>query len=196
VKRGFDSRLLHRFFRYPDFALPLGTPRCMGWGGGACPPCTASVRSGRLCGVWASFVSFVLFVSFSFVYRQMAAFRFFVLGQMGGGDGGAIGVRFVSVLGVGRAPSVARCRSFFGVGGIGGVGWGSFVWGSFRCSVERRLFRRWWRWGFVSGCWCRVCSFRRFWGIEKKFRLVFEPYAVRVSSGFVGGILCFDLTDP
>jgi hypothetical protein len=142
VKRGFDSRLLHRFFRYPDFALPLGTPRCMGWGGGAMPPCTASVRSGRLCGVCVRFVSPLSFLSFSFVYRQMAAFRFFVLGQMGDVDDGGGGARFVSMLGGDRAPTAARCRSFFGAGGIDWRRWGSFVWGSFRWSAERGLFRR------------------------------------------------------
>lgn len=151
MKRGFDSRLLHRFFRYPDFALPLGTPRCMGWGGGAVPPCTASVRSGRLCVVCVRFVSPLSFLSFSFVYRQMAAFRFFVLGQMGDADDGGGGVRFVSVLGVGRAPTAARCRTLSVCRGIGGVGRGSFVWGSFRGFAERRLFRRLRRRGFVSG---------------------------------------------
>lgn len=104
----------------------------MGWGGGPCPPCTAGVRSGRLCGVWVRFVSPLSFLSFSFVYRQMAAFRFFVLGQMGDADGVSGGVRFVSMVGVGRALTAARCRSFFDAGGIDWRRWGSFVWGSFR----------------------------------------------------------------
>ena len=133
MKRGFDSRLLHRFYRYPDFALPLGTPRCMGWGGGACPPRTAGVRSGRLCGVWASFVSFVSFVCISFVYRQMAAFRFFDLGQMGDADGVSSGVRSSAAIVLRRRQGVERSRSVgVSTGGAGGRSFGGRFGGSLR----------------------------------------------------------------